>query len=287
MNYYIFLIRDVIDYIEENLDSDMSLSAIAKRTGMSAFHFTRIFKAVTGITLKQYILSRKLAQAQVLLKKTQNSVIEIALMLGFEYPEVFSRAFKRQVGISPSSFRKTKGALSETSKLSIMERDIMNYHGVLAIKGKIIHMDPITLCGVDFSIDTTKPGFRETINALMQPFIVESGVDDCYEKRCFYSIVKCSGREDGVYRIFCGRELRGLYGDDVVFQIPKGYYAAFEYDGDMFDIQEVFQDDLFRWLIVKEAVIVDNEIGMMTVYPNCYPEEKLVRIFVPVKPPNH
>jgi hypothetical protein len=51
----------------------------------------------------------------------------------------------------------------------------------------------------------------------------------------------------------------------------------------MFDIHEVFQDDLFRWLVVREAVIIDNEIGMMTVYPDSYPVESMVKILVPVR----
>jgi predicted transcriptional regulator YdeE len=125
------------------------------------------------------------------------------------------------------------------------------------------------------------------MNEQTHPFIIKSGLDNHYEQCSFYTIVKCSGREDGLYRIFCGRKLQGQYEEDAVFHIPGGYYAAFEYSGDMYNIREVFQDDLFRWLIIKEAVIVDNEIGMMTVYPNRYPEEDLVQIFVPVKAPDY
>lgn len=286
MNYYIVLINDVIDYIEENLESKLSLSVIANRAGISAFHFSRIFKGVTGISLKQYTLNRKLEKAQVLLTETQCSILEIALTLGFEYPEVFNRAFKRQFGQSPSAFRKNTKSFSVTSRLSVIERDIANYRGTLAVKGKIIYLESMTLYGVDFSIDTTKPEFREKMDGQTQPFIIKSGRDIRYEHSFFYTIVKCSGKEDGLYQVFCGRKMLEQHEEEVAFHIPEGYYAAFEYTGDMYGVREVFEEDLYRWLVINEAVIADNDIGMMTMYPNAYPEENSVQIFVPIEAPN-
>jgi AraC family transcriptional regulator len=105
MNLYVSVISDTIEYIESSMSHKLTLADLSARVRISDFHFNRIFKTVTGMTLKQYILGRKLAKAAEQLKSTRRSVIDIALGLGFEYPEVFSRAFKNQLGVSPAAFR--------------------------------------------------------------------------------------------------------------------------------------------------------------------------------------
>lgn len=95
MNFYVVVINQAIDYIEDNIFEKLSLSVLSQQFKISDFHFNRMFKTVSGITLKQYLLGRRLTKAMELLGKTNRSVIDIALDSGFEYPEVFSRAFKK------------------------------------------------------------------------------------------------------------------------------------------------------------------------------------------------
>ncbi len=102
MNLYVAVINEAVDYIEDHIDEKLSLATLAERFGISDFHFNRMFKTVAGVTLKQYILGRKLIKAIGLLRESKLSVIDIAMDLGFEYPEVFSRAFKKQFGLSPA-----------------------------------------------------------------------------------------------------------------------------------------------------------------------------------------
>jgi len=68
MNYYVTLMRDVIDYIEASLRERLVLEQVAEKFGFSEYHFNRIFKAVVGISLKQYIGARKLTEASKLLR---------------------------------------------------------------------------------------------------------------------------------------------------------------------------------------------------------------------------
>jgi len=86
-----------IDFIEANLDYDLSLQQIALETGISQWHFQRIFKALTNETLKTYIRSRRLANALEKLLTTDQKIIEIAITAGFESQESFTRAFKRHL----------------------------------------------------------------------------------------------------------------------------------------------------------------------------------------------
>jgi AraC family transcriptional regulator len=93
MNFYVSAIRDTIEYIECNIAESLPLSALSTHAGVSDFHFNRMFKTVSGMTLKQYVLGRKLTRAFEQIAGTDQSVLDVALNMGFEYPEVFSRAF--------------------------------------------------------------------------------------------------------------------------------------------------------------------------------------------------
>jgi AraC family transcriptional regulator len=82
MNYYTQMIAEAVNYIENSIDEKLSLAQLASRAGMSDFHFNRIFKTVSGHTLKQYVLGRKLSRALDRLRQTDRSVLDIALDLG-------------------------------------------------------------------------------------------------------------------------------------------------------------------------------------------------------------
>jgi AraC family transcriptional regulator len=287
MNFYVSVINDVVDYIEWNMGENLQLGDLSKRAGISDFHFNRIFKTVTGITLKQYVLGRKLTHALEQLRNTDQSVIEIALDLGFEYPEVFSRAFKKQFGLSPSDFRHKMIPVKAIQKASIVERDIINYRGTLALKGSSVFIEALKLKGILVHADTHSAQFKDNLKSATEPFILASGKSGQFKQDKFYTIVSCGGLENGEYRVFCGRQpekTEGLIGFDE-FVIPGGWYVDFLYSGDMFDISEVFIDDLYKWMMVKETEINPNGIGMLNIYENNYPEDNKVHILVPIKKP--
>lgn len=287
MNMYVAIIRETVDYIESAINAPLTVAELSAQAGISDYHFNRMFSTVTGVTLKQYVLGRKLAVAVEALENTNRSVIDIALDLGFEYPEVFSRAFKKQFGISPALFRKNKPPVNGVPKACIVERDISNYRGVLALKGSNVLMDAMKLQGItlDARVDTQRD--KDTLAKETGEFLKERIAESDYPLHHVYTIVQCSGCDDGNYKVFCGFE--GSDGDVqgklTNYDIPPGWYASFVYHGDMFTISEAFTADLYRWLIVNEAEICNNGIGMLNRYPIDYPCNDKVDILIPIKKP--
>lgn len=106
MNYH-HQLKNVIDFIGQHLDEDLSLEKLSDFSHISKFHFHRLFTAFTGLSLHQYIkwLRLKRAAHQLIVNKDQ-SIINIAINAGFESHEAFSRAFKNVCGISPSQYRR-------------------------------------------------------------------------------------------------------------------------------------------------------------------------------------
>lgn len=98
-------IQRAIDYIEDQLDGDLSSDSIAKVAGFSKWHFQMVFSSAVGDTLKEYIRKRRLTAAMITLGTTDRRIIEIALEAGFESQEAFTRAFKAMFGKTPGDCR--------------------------------------------------------------------------------------------------------------------------------------------------------------------------------------
>lgn len=288
MNFYVSVINNAVEYIEQEISENLQLAELASVAGISDFHFNRIFKTVAGISLKQYILGRKLTRAAYQLKTTNKTILEIALDFGFEYPEVFSRAFKKQFNISPLQYRKQHVNVQEIKKATIVERDIINYRGTLALKGSSVRLDSMELRGISVQTNTNAASFKEELKDKTETFVLNSADDSYFYNNRFYTIVTCSRKEDGEYTVFCGRKAKTAENNCSRYQfflIPEGWYADFIYSGDMFDIKEVFIDDLYKWIMLKEAEINSNGIGMFNIYENNCPANSRVHILVPLKKP--
>lgn len=94
-----------IDYIERNLANELQLAAVADSVRMSEFYFSRMFRAVVGISVMSYVQRRRLAEAAKKLQLKNSRLIDIALDYQFGSHEAFTRAFKKEFGITPSGFQ--------------------------------------------------------------------------------------------------------------------------------------------------------------------------------------
>ncbi|RXJ72750.1 hypothetical protein CS022_14035 [Veronia nyctiphanis] len=106
-----------IDYIEEHLDSELSLEEVAKQACCSKYHFHRVFLASFNITCAEYIRRRKLTLAATELLTSKTSIADIALKYGYHSPNAFTRAFRDVHGITPSKARSTSVRLSSFNRV--------------------------------------------------------------------------------------------------------------------------------------------------------------------------
>ena len=100
-----YLLKRVLDHIDQHLATDISLRQLAAVAGMSAHYFAELFRQSTGHAPYRYVLLRKMERAKQSLRHPQSSVLDAALDAGFQNPSHFARTFRRFVGISPSQFR--------------------------------------------------------------------------------------------------------------------------------------------------------------------------------------
>jgi len=98
------LLRRVLDYIQSNLASNITLECLSGLAGLSAFHFSRQFKKSTGLAPHQFLLSRRIQKAKDLLGLGRISIAQVALKTGFCDQSHFATHFKRQTSLTPKQF---------------------------------------------------------------------------------------------------------------------------------------------------------------------------------------
>lgn len=96
----------IIELLEIHMNqSDFSLSFLADELGLSMGYLSGLFKKIFGITFKEYVLTKRLDQAKLLLLSSQMKNYEISEAVGITDPNYFSAAFKKRFGYSPSQYR--------------------------------------------------------------------------------------------------------------------------------------------------------------------------------------
>lgn len=146
-------IQNVLDYIEAHITDELETKELAKLACISPFYFQRLFSALCGMGVGEYIRCRRLMLAGEELASTHARVIDVAAKYGYDSPDSFNRAFRRFHGISPSSARKTDASLRAFAPMTIQgkmeERDMLEY--------KIVEKPQFTLVGLPrmFNSDTS------------------------------------------------------------------------------------------------------------------------------------
>jgi AraC family transcriptional regulator len=98
--------RRLVEFIEENLESDLSLHALAAEVEISPLYLARAFRAAIGQSPHQYVLTRRIERARELLRNTDMPVVDVALASGFSSQSHLAHWFLRQVGVSPAAYRR-------------------------------------------------------------------------------------------------------------------------------------------------------------------------------------
>jgi AraC family transcriptional regulator len=97
----------VLDYIEANLEDDLTVDRLASIACLSRFHFARAFKAAVGRSPHRYVSAKRLERAKALLIHGDQSLVDIALTLQFSCQANFSRAFRQVTGQTPGQYRRS------------------------------------------------------------------------------------------------------------------------------------------------------------------------------------
>jgi AraC family transcriptional regulator len=98
--------QKLMQYIDEYLAEDVSLSSLAELVHLSPYHFSRMFKQSFDTTPHRYLTSQRIERAKSLLAARKLSVTEVALNVGFSETSSFTSAFRKVTGETPTDYRR-------------------------------------------------------------------------------------------------------------------------------------------------------------------------------------
>ena len=98
-------VSEILDFVDTNYRENISLESLSERFYISIYHLSRLFKKYTGKTLTDYLRRLRITYAQYLLSGRE-AVSRVAISSGFGSVSAFAAAFRREVGLSPSAYRK-------------------------------------------------------------------------------------------------------------------------------------------------------------------------------------
>jgi AraC family transcriptional regulator len=100
-----YKLRQITDWMVENVAEEFNLDRLAAQAGLSKFYFNRLFRSAMGMSPSRYHITLRLDEARRLLRETKKSVVEVALDVDYANPSHFAQLFRRETGLAPSDYR--------------------------------------------------------------------------------------------------------------------------------------------------------------------------------------
>jgi AraC-like DNA-binding protein len=101
-------LKRVFEHVEANLGDRLPLTALAKAAGLNRMYFAEQFRAATGLRPHDYVVRRRIRQAQAMLAGTNMPIVDVALSVGFQTQAHFTTVFKRVAGATPRHWRSAR-----------------------------------------------------------------------------------------------------------------------------------------------------------------------------------
>lgn len=296
-NYFVNYLQHVqrgIDFIEANLDDDISLSQVASAAGMSQWHFQRIFKALTNETLKTYIRSRRMANALDKLLSTQQRIIDIAISAGFESQESFTRAFKKAFAMTPNEYRKLGDNSLFLRKIQFDTDYLQHIKHNVSLEPEIYQQESMILVGMRtcfYSVDSEKNNIAEQLPPLWDAFLGRMDEIKYSVPGNGYGVIQQTNEKTDHLEYYAALEVTkcneiDLPDNMVSVEIPAATYAKFMHKGAVKNLDNTVNYIYSSWLLQsgrRHTYGADIEIYGTDYHP--VSEESVIHYAIPINSP--
>lgn len=276
------LIKNALDYIEENTEESLSLETVSNHFNISKFYFHRLFSAMTGYSFNNYLLSRRLNKSINLILNEKVSLTDIAYRLNFGTPSSFTRAFKRQYGIAPSKLNENLSTINVSPIPFVVKKPIKNINGDIVTDFTLTEFEEMRICGIAFSVDLATENYKVKIRSHSKMLL--DSINQSINSPCYVIYSNCQPNST---------QFNVLFGIPYDIQINKPYYftddiptifcAKFKYFGDILDIGDVLTTDFARFLKISKQEAEESSIEMIQVFENVHQLDSSYHLYVPIR----
>ena len=103
-----YKLRQITDWMAENLAEEFNLERLAAQAGLSKFYFNRLFKSAMGVSPSYHHITLRMNEAKRMLRETKKSIVTVALDVGYKNPSHFAQLFRRETGLAPKDYRRQR-----------------------------------------------------------------------------------------------------------------------------------------------------------------------------------
>jgi len=256
-------LEKAILYIETHL-SDAGAEDVARYTGYSYYHLTRLFSAVIGESIGSYIKKRRLAESAQKLLYSDMRIIDIAIQYGFESSEAFSRAFKSAYKTSPYVYRKNRVETIVSTKKPLNHQLLSHIAFCVSVKPKIIDIDDVLIAGIRGKTSLN----HNTLPLLWQEFLkLAEAVPHTLPSGRTFGVCECcetaddtlfSMNGDVIFSEVVGAEVSrfdNLPAWAVSKTIKAGKYAVFTHKGSLSSLRETYAYIWGTWFLGSKIAL--------------------------------
>lgn len=242
-------LSNAIEYIESNLDKDISIDAAAQIACCSAYYFQRVFTYVAGISLSEYIRRRRMSQAAFELQKSDKKVLDIALKYGYSSPTAFNRAFQSVRGITPVAAKNMGSVLNAYPPI----RFSVKITGGTAMSYRITEKAAMRIVGIRIPLVADMEENQKVV-----PEFWKKALENNYLPK----IIELTNQEPGgilgvtvyenpqeIFYYIAASTTEAIPKNMFEYEIPASTWVIFENDGRFKeDVQNVFKRFYTEWL---------------------------------------
>lgn len=273
----------VLAYIEAHLEEDLSVRKLSQVANFSVYHFHRQFTAFAGVPVSRYVqLMRLRRAAHCLASRTDLSILDAALGAGFESPESFSRAFRRALGMTPSTFRKAPNWQVWNAAFTIP-----HFSRTITMQVRIVDFAEVRLAALEHC------GPSSLVNESVRRFIawrIQSGQSPVASSRSFgipYGNPDTTPSEAFRFAI-CGEIQEAVASNKFGVRelvIPGGRCAVVRHTGSPDHIGETIYPVYRDWLPASGEELRDHPLFFhyLSVYPETPQEQWQTDVYVPLR----
>ncbi|MGW6934332.1 AraC family transcriptional regulator [Lentzea sp. NPDC054927] len=244
-------LNEAMARIEQDLESEVDVRLLARIAGTSEYHLRRLFSALAGLPLSEYVRRRRLTKAASEVLSGQESLLDIATKWGYGSNEAFARAFKAMHGVGPQEARNDKKALQSQQILTFK----LIVEGSTSMEYRIVERDAFQVVGRGTRVPLVHLG----MNPAIVEFIKGIGMPNLERMKALSDgepegLVALTHNQEGVEE---GDHLDYFHGvvtdkeapeDFETMTVPKNTWAVFTTEGPYPEtIQYMWRDVYTQW----------------------------------------
>ncbi|GAU66276.1 putative AraC family transcriptional regulator [Streptomyces sp. NBRC 110611] len=280
-------LNQAMEHIEARLDQRIEAGDLARIAATSEYHFRRLFSALAGMPLSEYIRRRRLTLAGAEVLAGERTLLEIAMRYGYGSGEAFARAFRALHGVGPGEARRSGAALRSQPRMSFR----LTVEGSSTMQYRVVEKDEFRVVGkkarVPLIYEGANPYIAEHIRGIGQETIQRIAALSDQDPAGIISVVVplSDSRDEGTELEYYHAAVTGADAPEDLdaLTVPAGTWAVFENSGPYPQALQFLWRDIFTQWFPSNPYVSRPGPELLWTRPSADGKEADAQLWIPVE----